>query len=127
MRRDGEMKPLILGDEKAEYFFAQDWTAKITLKGLGKFRFTRRRSCEAFEPPGTAPSDRFARWAAGRGVQSRRAACEASSVVLVSTAQYAEPVIGRAFARPVGHCALLAAMGCGACVGKHRDHAKALP
>jgi hypothetical protein len=31
---------------------------------------------------------------------------KAYSAILASAAQYAEPVIGRAFARPVGYCAL---------------------
>jgi hypothetical protein len=36
------MKPLIWGKSKAEYFFAQEWTGEIRLKGLGKFEFRRR-------------------------------------------------------------------------------------
>jgi len=40
------MKPLIWGRREAKYFFAQDWTTQISLKGLEKFRFTRERYCE---------------------------------------------------------------------------------
>jgi hypothetical protein len=39
------MKPLIWGESKAEYFFAQDWTGEISLKCLRKFRFARGRYC----------------------------------------------------------------------------------
>src|SRR5258708_5975852 len=84
MRRDGEMKPLIWGESKAEYFFMQDWTG-----------FRARRF--------------FARRANHRGVAfNHSAACKASSIAYrcYATTQYAEPVIGRAFARPVGYCAL---------------------
>jgi hypothetical protein len=38
-RRDARMMLLIWGWRKTKYFFAQDWTGRIVLKGLGKFRF----------------------------------------------------------------------------------------
>src|SRR5258708_39345611 len=75
MRRDGEMKPLIWGESKAEYFFMQDWTG-----------FRARRF--------------FARRANHRGVAfNHSAACKASSIAYrcYATTQYAEPVIGRAY------------------------------
>jgi hypothetical protein len=42
MRRDSDMKPLIWGKSKAEYFCCDDWTGEIRLKWLGEFRFWRR-------------------------------------------------------------------------------------
>ena len=41
-RRDNEMKPLIWGEYKMEYFCCDDWTAKISLKSLEKLAFRRR-------------------------------------------------------------------------------------
>jgi hypothetical protein len=40
---------LIWGQRKAIYFLAQDWTAKISLKGLGKFRLSRKPLCGGFD------------------------------------------------------------------------------
>ena len=48
-------------------------------------------------------------WVGGDKVSSvvdHPALAKAYSAILASAAQYAEPVIGRAFARPVGCCAL---------------------
>ena len=69
------MKPLIWGERKAEYFFAQDWTG---------FRARGFFACRANQ----------------RGVAfDRSAVCKASSIAYrcYATAQYAEPVIGRAY------------------------------
>jgi len=52
---------------------------------LEEISFCTQAMLQAFEPPATAPSDWFARRAAGRDVQSRQVAYEASSVALVST------------------------------------------
>jgi hypothetical protein len=41
LRRDDQKKPLIWDEQEAEYFFAQDWTREISLKGHAKFAFAR--------------------------------------------------------------------------------------
>jgi hypothetical protein len=68
------MKPLIWGEDKTVFFFAQDWTAKISLKSLEKLAFWRRRFVSAFERMSAPTGGRFARRAARRGALSRQAA-----------------------------------------------------
>ena len=72
------MKPFIWGESKAEYFFAQDWTTQISLKGLENFRFARRQYAEVSSLLSAAASDRFARRAAGSGlgIEAQRHAVE---------------------------------------------------
>jgi hypothetical protein len=41
LRRDDQKKPLIWDEQEAEYFFAQDWTREISLKGHAKFAVAR--------------------------------------------------------------------------------------
>jgi hypothetical protein len=43
--RDGGNKQLIWGNHEADSFFARDWTAQISLKGLEKLDFSRRANC----------------------------------------------------------------------------------
>jgi hypothetical protein len=43
--RDGGNKQLIWGNHEADSFFARDWTAQISLKGLKKLDFSRRANC----------------------------------------------------------------------------------
>jgi hypothetical protein len=54
MRRDGEMKPLIWGESKAECFRCDDWTDEIRLKLLGKFWFWCSGMWEDLHATGTA-------------------------------------------------------------------------
>jgi hypothetical protein len=63
----------------SEIFFRAGLDDPNQLEMLGEFSVCAQRSCEAFEPLGTAPSDRFARRAGA------------------NTPRYA---FGRAFARP---------------------------
>jgi hypothetical protein len=48
IRRDGEMKHLIWGKDKAKYFCGEDWTTQISLNRLRKFDFSRKRFCRLF-------------------------------------------------------------------------------
>ena len=41
--QDGGLMPLIWVNREAEYFLRRDWTTQITLIGLEKFDFTRKR------------------------------------------------------------------------------------
>jgi hypothetical protein len=44
-RRDNEMKPLIWGEHKTEYFLREVWTEVIDLKTRPKLVFRRKRFC----------------------------------------------------------------------------------
>jgi hypothetical protein len=48
---------LIWGIDKAEYFFAQDWTTQISLKRLENFRFWCGSFCGSLELPETPSGD----------------------------------------------------------------------
>jgi hypothetical protein len=94
------MKPLIWGKTKAEYFFAREWTAKISLKWLRKFRFWCEGLGGIFEPLDTAKRDCLARRpakSAGRGIQSLGDLQRVTyRLLLVYDCAYAEPAMGRA-------------------------------
>jgi hypothetical protein len=45
-RRDSEMKPLIWGEHKTEYFLRETWTGVIDLKARLKLVFRRKRFCD---------------------------------------------------------------------------------
>jgi hypothetical protein len=93
MRRDNEMKPLIWGEDKMEYFCCDDWTAKIRLKWLEKLVFTRRGLMGDFRADGQG--DKRAMCTTGNDARRfNRVKRLVLYAALAPAAQYEEPIMG---------------------------------